>query len=159
PADVNVVLAAGSDGRFVTSRDGIYRSADGGATWQLVLTAAVGEIVFAPDDPTLVYAPVGTGVAISHDSGQTWNVVPVGRLNTSALHVAVAPREPSGIRRVYAAGGNEIFYSIDGGTTWRFDPGTNRITSTRQTVSDFQVACAIAAGKPPSRLPTFAGGT
>ena len=159
PGDVNIVLAAGSDGRFATSRDGLYRSADGGASWQLVLKASIGEIAFAPDDPSLVYAAVGNGVAVSHNAGQTWNVVKVGQLGSSALHVAVAPREPSGIRRVYAAGGNEIFYSTDGGTTWRFDPGTSRITSTRQTVSDFQVACAIAAGQPPSPLPSFAGGT
>jgi hypothetical protein len=159
PADVNLVLAAGSDGRFVTSRDGVYRSADGGVTWQLVLKDPIGEIVFAPDDPSLVYAAVGTGVAISHNAGQSWNFVLVGQLGTGALHVAVAPREPSGIRRVYAAGGNEIWYSIDGGTTWRFDLGTSRITSARQPISDFLVGCAIAAGKPPSPLPSFAGGT
>ncbi len=114
-----------------------------------MLKASIGEIVFAPDDPSLVYAAVGNGVAISHNAGQTWNVVKVGTSGISALHVAVAPREPSGIRRVYAAGGNEIFYSTDGGTTWRFDPGTSRITSTRQPISDFQVGCQIAAGQTP----------
>jgi len=35
PGDVNIVLAAGSDGRFVTSRDGLYRSADGGRAGSL----------------------------------------------------------------------------------------------------------------------------
>ncbi|MDQ2824361.1 MAG: hypothetical protein M3R29_02830 [Verrucomicrobiota bacterium] len=163
PVDPNLVLAAAARGQFTISRNGIYRSTDGGLNWALVLNSSfVHEIVFAPDDPMLVYAALGTqtsttsAIAISGDAGQTWKIVSIPG---TALHVAVAPQESSGIRRVYAAGANQIWYSTDGGNTWSFDQGTFRITSDRQSVSDFQVACQIAAGQKPSPLGSFAGGT
>src|SRR5687768_2813308 len=37
PIDPNLVLAAASGGQFTVSRNGIYRSSDGGASWTLVL--------------------------------------------------------------------------------------------------------------------------
>ena len=164
PTDPNLVLAAAAGGQFWSSRDGIYRSNDGGESWELVLRGRfVNEIVFAPDDPMLVYAALGSAVAISHDAGQTWSVVSVGLstppLSGGAQHVAVAPQESAGLRRIYAAGGNQIWYSTDGGATWSFDPGTFTITSARQAVSNFQVACQIAAGQNPSPMPAFAGMT
>ncbi len=37
PADADVVLVSALNSQFVDGRDGIYRSADGGATWTMVL--------------------------------------------------------------------------------------------------------------------------
>jgi photosystem II stability/assembly factor-like uncharacterized protein len=160
PADVNLVLAAATGGKFVTSRDGIYRTTDGGATWALVLggpsVGFINEIVFAPDDPTLVYAALGGSVAISDTSGEKWRQV---FINGTAQHIAVAPRESNGRRRVYAVGGDQIWYSTDGGNTWVFDPGTSSITTARRRVSDRQIECQIAAGQKPSGLPSIAGAT
>src|SRR5215472_1514714 len=65
PVDANLVLAAARDGQFTTNRDGIYRSADGGHSWELVLqvntapSLGVSQVLFAPDDPNLVYAERG----------------------------------------------------------------------------------------------------
>lgn len=166
PVDANLVLAAAKGGQFRNSRNGIYRSTDGGVTWTIVvkpdaLASSINEIIFAPDDPQLVYAALGSSetlsfIGISENAGLHWRLV---RIPGSALHVAVAPMEPSGIRRVYAAGRNEVWYSTDGGNTWTLDGGTDRLTSERQILSDFQVACQIAAGRDPSPMPRFAGGT
>src|SRR5947208_3929989 len=57
PADPDIVLAAAVRSQFNPARNGVYRSADGGQSWMLVLSAFwVGQIAFAPDDPNLVIA-------------------------------------------------------------------------------------------------------
>jgi hypothetical protein len=157
PADPNVVLASALDSQFSDGRDGIYRSADGGANWTLVMRAAsTCNIVFAPDDPQLVYAVTteATGViaprsliasgtsgivAISIDGGATWTKKQVG---SSLWHVAVGPLEPDGKRRVYAVGDGVVWYSTNGGRTWRMDNGVvPQITNVRMILGGFQTIC------------------
>jgi photosystem II stability/assembly factor-like uncharacterized protein len=163
PGDGNLVLAAGSGSQFPPSqtRDGIYRSVDGGETWVRVLTVppplSVSQIVFAPDDPSLVYAAVGNAMAVSTDAGSTWVRRSVGGF---VWHVAVAPAEPSGRRRVYAAGaqpGNPVvermFVSSDGGTTWQADTGVALVRNVRTVLSNFIVS--LGGGG----IPPFAGAT
>lgn len=84
PADGNVVLRGGGgtvEGRLVS---GLWRSADAGATWDLVSrevdfdgagpSAALGEaIAFCPQRPELVAAGgESTGLWLSEDAGLTW---------------------------------------------------------------------------------------
>src|SRR4051812_38298319 len=71
---VNVVRQVG-ESVLAGTADGIYRSADGGTTWQQVGLAGleVLEISAAPSDARLVYA--GTRPAAlfrSRDGGQSW---------------------------------------------------------------------------------------
>jgi photosystem II stability/assembly factor-like uncharacterized protein len=135
PTDTNLVLVSALDSQFTDGRDGIYRSTDGGASWVLVHKSVVPcNIAFAPDNPALVYAAMGSGIGISQDSGATWAVKPIG----PAWHIAVAPQEASGRRRVYAAGNSTIWYSPDGGSTWVQDAGVSAITSARQSLNDFR---------------------
>ena len=140
PTDPNLVLAAARDGQFVISRDGIYRTSDGGLSWELVLVSStVSQILFAPDDPSLVYAAFGFGgVARSTDAGKTWTLHAVGG---NAWHVAVAPLEGPGVRKVYAAGDSAIFFSPDGGNTWSLDNGVTTINTARATLAAFQRSC------------------
>ena len=57
PTDPDVVLVSAVDSQFRISKDGVYRTADGGASWTLVLpTTAVCNIAFAPDNGKLAYA-------------------------------------------------------------------------------------------------------
>ena len=138
PTDVNAVLVSALDSQFADNRDGIYRTTDGGATWTLVLKTAVAcNIVFAPDEPQLVYAAIGSGVAISRNGGVKWT----RHTGFTAWHVAVGPLEPGGKRRVYAAGDSQISYSPNGGRTWFMDAGASRITAARQFLNDFRKAC------------------
>jgi hypothetical protein len=152
PADPNVVLACALDSQFIDGRDGIYRSQDGGKNWTLVLKSVSTpkstpfNIAFAPDDPQLVVAAgtestsfTSSGVfAISRDAGTTWRKIVVGR---SLWHVAVAPLEPNGVRRIYAIGDSIVWYSIDAGATWRTDAGVATINAARQALSTFQQTC------------------
>jgi hypothetical protein len=145
PTDPNLVLAAARDGQFVISRDGIYRTSDGGLSWELVLVSStVSQILFAPDDPSLVYAALGFGgVARSTDAGKTWTLHAVGG---NAWHVAVAPLEGPGVRKVYAAGDSAIFFSPDGGNTWSVDNGVSTINTARSKLAVFQQGTCKSTG-------------
>ncbi len=149
PTDPNLILAAARDGQFAHNRDGIYRSADGGLSWELVLPVAttqkspltgISQILFAPDDPSLLYAALGArGVARSTNAGKTWTVKSLGG---NVWHVAVAPQEGPGVRKVYAAGDSVIFFSPDGGNSWSLDNGVTTINTARSNLAAFQVSCS-----------------
>jgi hypothetical protein len=125
PADNNLVLAATANDSRVQSKNGIYRSTDGGETWSLAHQFAcpnggpVGQVMFAPDDPNLVYAAGGCKLGISTNSGQSWQE---RTLSHTVWHVAAAPLQGS-VRTVYAAGDSAISRSSDGGQVWTRDLG------------------------------------
>lgn len=125
PADKDILLAATTKDTRVQPKDGIYLSEDGGESWSLVREGKVGQIVFAPDTPNVVYAAVGSsGIAISTDGGRTWNDLPVtdGATAGTVWHLAVDfIRTPGFSRMVYAAGPNQLWHSTDGGNTWSKD--------------------------------------
>ncbi len=130
PTDAQHILAANN------WNGTILRSMNGGDAWTSV-TQHLGHgkswraIVFAPSEPTTVYAgtsafhSAGTlsddipaaGIYVSHDSGQNWvsaNDTITQDANVTAL--AVAPDNP---RVVYAATGNyDLLKTTDGGQTW-----------------------------------------
>jgi photosystem II stability/assembly factor-like uncharacterized protein len=106
------------------NRDGLYRSADGGTTWQRLsggLPPDPGRIgiAIAPSDPRVVYAWVNTrtscGIYRSDDAGMHWRMVNdapnvCGR-GDDFSGLAVAPDDP---QRVYAAN-TSTYRSDDGG--------------------------------------------
>jgi photosystem II stability/assembly factor-like uncharacterized protein len=130
PADPRVVLVGAAGG-------GIWRSADGGATFAPVsddqVDLAVGAIAFAPSDPSVVYAAMGqeylgSGVLKSTDAGQTWRRVSGDSLPTPGLasDVDVDPRDPNRVFVAqYAALSSDgplvasgVYLSTDGGRSW-----------------------------------------
>ena len=123
---------------------GIFRSVDGGQSFQRVLykdeNTGGAEVLFAPDDPNTVYAVLwearqgpwengafqgpGSGLFKSADGGTTWKPLTAGlptfdKDGLGRIGLAVAPGNP---RRLYAtvdaarAGG--VFRSDDAGETW-----------------------------------------
>ncbi len=150
--DVAYVAAIGNP--FISNPErGVYRTRDGGATWELVLyiserTGAV-DLEFAPDDPSRIYATAWEaerkpwtiisggmegGVFRSTDGGDNWDQLtdglPTGLRGKADL--AVTPADPD---RVYVlieapedAGG--VYRSDDCGDTWHhvtaFQPIRNR---------------------------------
>ena len=128
PANANVVLVgAGHDGR-VTSRNGIYRSLDAGASWVLAhqfppSSRLCTEIVSPPGDPATIYAAGENAIAVSTDGGATFvDRLPWGAASDSAWHVTASPID-NGVRRVFAVGFGRVWVSLDGGTTWVRDLG------------------------------------
>ena len=106
---------------------GVYRSRDGGWHWeQLALGAAtecsigvpfVTRVLIDPDDHRTVWAGVEIdGVFRSRDGGDTWTHMVRG-LNDPDVHdLTIARTSPP---RVLVSTNREVFWSDDGGETWR----------------------------------------
>jgi photosystem II stability/assembly factor-like uncharacterized protein len=130
-------------GRHVGYGDGVYRSLDGGASWErmgLEKSEHIGMIVVDPRDSNVVYVAAqgplwsgggDRGLYKTGDGGKTWQRILAGGQYTGVNEVHMDPRNPDvlfaarhqRLRNVAALinGGPEsgIFKSVDGGKTWR----------------------------------------
>ncbi|HVA34018.1 MAG TPA: hypothetical protein VNG31_07695, partial [Candidatus Baltobacteraceae bacterium] len=142
PRDPSRVLVGALGNPFVDSADrGVYRTVDGGKTWQHTLYAGpqsgISDMAWDPHDPRVVYAGVWQfrrkpwtftsggktdGLYKSTDGGVTWHELKGGGLPNGLMGrigIAVAPSDP---RRVYALIQSQsglLFRSDDGGSHWR----------------------------------------
>lgn len=136
----NVLVAALGHAYGPNTERGVFRSADGGATWQKVLykdenTGAI-DLSFDPANPEIVFAALwqvertpwslvsggpGSGIYKSMDAGKSWSHLdgrglPAGPLGRIGISVSAADSS-----RVYAmieAKDGGLFRSDDGGGAW-----------------------------------------
>jgi photosystem II stability/assembly factor-like uncharacterized protein len=96
--------------------DGLYRTDDGGASWQLLPGPhAVRNLAVAPSAPSVVYAQSSGGLSRSNDAGITWaQVSPRTHALDNAL--AVDLRNPN---TIYFGNQDGFWKSVDGGATVR----------------------------------------
>ncbi|MFQ5537905.1 MAG: WD40/YVTN/BNR-like repeat-containing protein [Gemmatimonadota bacterium] len=122
--------------------DGVYRSRDGGETWEHVgfyQSHGISKIRIHPTNPDIIYvASFGKysapseerGVFRSTDGGDTWERVLFRDPNTGAIDIAIDRNDPDVIyaslwqafRKEYTMSsggpGSGMFKSTDGGDTW-----------------------------------------
>ncbi|HEX2642399.1 MAG TPA: hypothetical protein VHU81_05375 [Thermoanaerobaculia bacterium] len=110
---------------------GIFRSRDGGQTWEKVgVPGAYYSVETQADDPGLVLALSPLGVYRSTDHGDTWTETLDygGTSQTLLFTLAVSPNDP-GIVYVYRGDGT-LYRSFNDGLTWtslgKRLPATNR---------------------------------
>ena len=143
PRDPNRVFAAVLGHPYGPSAErGIYRSTDGGRTWQRVVSkdesTGGADIAIDPSNPDIVYASLwearegpwednnefnGTsgGLFKSTDNGNTWHPLTKGLpQDLSQIHIAIAPSDS---RRLYAtistaSGALWVYRSDDAGESW-----------------------------------------
>lgn len=142
PGDPNRLFAAVLGHPYGPNEErGIFRSTDGGATWQKVLykdeNTGGSDIEMDPSNPDVLYACLwrarqgpwedantyggaAGGIFKSTDGGSTWNKLAGGLPDPLVqAYVAIAPSDP---RRLYAsvAGphGLEVYHSDDAGGNW-----------------------------------------
>ncbi len=111
-----------------TDSAGVYRSADGAASWSPATSQLAGTRVLSldvhPSNPNIVL--VGTernGVFRSSDGAQSWSPVNSGMPTGVDLTVHAVRFDPTNPSIVYAgleppAAGTDLFRSADGGNTW-----------------------------------------
>lgn len=145
PSDTNVVYAGTGEQNTrnsISPGGGIFKSSDGGKTWQflgLAETQQIGRIVVHPTDPKTVWvAALGhawgpnreRGLYKTTDGGKSWRLVKFIDDRTGFVDVAIDPADPNVL---YAASyqrvrgpwflksggpGSALWKSIDGGETW-----------------------------------------
>src|SRR5262249_8523674 len=146
PRDANRVFAAVLGHPYGPNPErGIYRSSDGGASWQRVLyrDADTGgsAVALDPHDPQVVYAALwqsrlgpwedknafegtGGGLFKSTDGGSNWRALKTGLpQNLSQINIAIAPSDP---QRLYATAGTSEpgdYSSARGLGVYRSDDG------------------------------------
>ena len=122
--------------------DGVYRSRDGGETWEHIgfrESHGISKIRIHPTDPDIVYvASFGKygvpseerGVFRSTDGGDSWERVLFRDERTGAIDLAIDRNNPDvlyaslweAFRKEYTMSsggpGSGMFKSVDGGTTW-----------------------------------------
>ncbi|MEO8430975.1 MAG: hypothetical protein ABI592_05650, partial [Acidobacteriota bacterium] len=139
--DVALVAALGT-GYGPQPERGVYRTRDGGKTWERVLfideKTGISDLAMDPNNPRIVFAGAwqidiktwgrqsggpGSGVFVSRDGGSTWKRItghglpdpPVGKI---AVSIA-----PSDSQRVYAlietGQRGSLWRSDDGGENWK----------------------------------------
>jgi len=143
PRDPDVVFAAVLGDIFKPSAErGIYRSRDGGSSWDQVhhvsdRTGAV-DVVMNPENPREVYAALWTaerkpwtltdggsegGIVKSVDGGDTWTEVtkglPVGELGRIGLALSPAKPERVWAQVTTADDSGGLFRSDDAGENWK----------------------------------------
>src|SRR5688500_16105074 len=123
---------------------GLFRSVDGGNTWNgvtlPVFNPVVFSIVFDPATPSTVFVGTGNGVFRSADSGTTWT--PINNFGGLAFppNVRALAIDPATPLTMYAGTfGNGIFKSTNGGFVW--SPINNGLTGNHE--NNFVNAIAI----------------
>lgn len=134
------VLLAGLYSASSSNPSGLYRTADGGTTWALVLDGSsfapnpCTSVVFDPTNENNVYAALGNfmgdpfltnGVYKSTDGGQTWTELLAESANVAGrIVLAIAPSSPTtlyaSVAQALSVGSGllGVYKTTDGGTTW-----------------------------------------
>jgi photosystem II stability/assembly factor-like uncharacterized protein len=142
PKDPELVYAAALGHLFGPNEErGVYRSKDGGATWERVLfvdenTGAI-DLAMDPTNPRVLYASFwqvkrtpwslesggpSSGLWKSTDGGDTWQEIteneglPPGIWGISGI--TVSPSDPDNVYAIVEAEDGGVFRSRDGGKTW-----------------------------------------
>jgi len=171
PTDSDVVYVGTGEANgagYSYDGDGVWRTVDGGASWQhlgLAETRRIGRIAIDPQDPSRVFVAAAGGVYVedgfrgvyrSIDGGASWSRVLFVAPNAGAIDVAIDPANPS---RIFAAiwehystdhdwiaGGTNsgIWRSLDGGDSWtRLTAG---LPAAAPTIG--RIGLAVAASNP-----------
>ncbi|HEY5219026.1 MAG TPA: glycosyl hydrolase, partial [Gemmatimonadaceae bacterium] len=129
---------------------GVFRSKDGGKTWQKILyrddSTGVGDLIMDPTDPNTLYASFwqayrlpwtfssggpGSTLYKTTDGGDHWTEIknnpglPTGIWGNTGLAISAA--NPKIVWALIEAKNGGLYKSSDGGATWRFINGDNEI--------------------------------
>ncbi len=142
PRDSNVMYVAAEGPLWSSGGErGLYKSSDGGDSWERVLfvndDTGVTSLDFDPRDPDVLYAATyerrrtvwshlaggpGSGIYRSLDAGATWTRLESGlpKDDMGKIGLAVSPADPDVVYATIEAGEDErgFYRSLDRGASW-----------------------------------------
>lgn len=142
PRDPGLVYVAALGHVFGPNDErGVFRSKDGGKTWEKILSrgnkAGATDLILDPVNPSIVYAAFwevfrtpyslesggpGSGLFKSTDGGDTWTEItrnpglPKGTIGN--IGITVSPANPERLWAIIEAEAGGVFRSDNGGKTW-----------------------------------------
>ncbi len=147
PEDSDVVFVAAQGPLWAAGGDrGLYRTTDGGGTWDRVLEidehTGVNEVYFDPRNPQVMYAVAwqrrrhqwtmidggpGSGIHKSTDGGETWRAIDRGLPSgdKGRIGMAISPQNPDVLYAIVEASGDAggTYRSDNMGENWRRTSG------------------------------------
>jgi photosystem II stability/assembly factor-like uncharacterized protein len=126
-----LALDAGGRALWLGAHTGLFRSEDGGRSWQpiplLPAPAHVDVMAVTPDPRDRAVLYVGTheaGVLKTTDGGRTWAAVNAGLGGPDVHGLAVDPSAPGKLHAAVRGPGEGVYRTTDGGARWtRVDDG------------------------------------
>ncbi len=142
PEDSNIVYVAAQGPLWRSGGDrGLYKTTDGGETWERVLhisdDTGINEVFLDPENPDTIYASAyqrrrhvwtlinggpESGIHKSTDGGATWREINEGlpEVDKGRIGMCIAPSAPNTLYAVVEAALDEsgIYRSIDRGESW-----------------------------------------
>jgi photosystem II stability/assembly factor-like uncharacterized protein len=155
PNNPNIVYVAAIGNPYAEHPErGVYKTIDGGETWNLILhtndTSGCAELVMDPSNPNKLIANMwqhrrtpwsfksggpGSGLYITVDGGKNWKKLgkdeglPSGELGRTGL--AFAPSMPARVYAMVEATKNGLYKSEDGGFKWELVTSEPAIVTNR----------------------------
>ena len=129
PSDENTLLVSATSGYWYNSSanpapSGIFRSTDGGTSWDMVYNAgvhSVEDLISNPENFNTQYATINrVGVIKSLDGGKTWSNSSNGINKVLRMEIAIAPTDTSTLYFNAEGGssGSILYVTDDGGANW-----------------------------------------
>ncbi len=174
PTSPNTIFAAVPGHLWNNHKErGLYRTKDGGKTWEKVLyvddKTGCAEVLMNPANPNILYASMwefrrtpfsfnsggkGSGIYKSIDGGTTWkkltNGLPEGEFGRVAI--ALAPSAPDNILAIVESKATGLYISADGGASWKQQSSSSNVTA-----RPFYFSTLVVDPKDPKRVyrPSF----
>ncbi|MDH3257276.1 MAG: hypothetical protein OEM27_06635, partial [Nitrospinota bacterium] len=120
---------------FVGTGNGLFRSKDGGTTWQSLHDGLRDEniraLALTPSTPNMIYAGTSKGIFLSEDGGDHWTDWFEESSGLSSMDIQDLVIHPENSEILFAATSGGLFVSRDEGDTWELTFGGSLSTQSR----------------------------
>lgn len=127
PANILALAIDPGNGTLYASAEhqGVFKSTDGGASWQITETAIIGSfqvvsLTVDPGDGTVYAAAAAAGIYKSTNTGGSWEAITAGFNGDIASQIVIDPSSNTLLAAALNETGNffGVSRSTDGGATW-----------------------------------------